>query len=188
VLKQYLESFNLLTDQEIAEFIALAKLKVLDKGAFFIKEGDQCKEVCFLNSGILRSFFSSDQSEEITYCITFPNALSTAYSSFITQKPSQENIQALVRCELLVAKKNDIERLAAGSLNWTRFLKQMAEQQYLELEKRLFLFQKEKAIKRYLDLIDNQPVYVQQIPLQYLASYLGITPRHLSRLRKEILL
>jgi len=188
VLKSYLESFKLLTDQEIAEFIALTKLKVLDKGAFFIKEGEQCKEVCFLTSGIFRSFFSSAQSEEITYCITFPNNLSTAYSSFISQQPSPENIQALVRSELLVVKKKDVERLAAGSLNWTRFLKQMAEQQYLELEKRLFLFQKEKAIKRYLDLMDNQPVYIQQIPLQYLASYLGITPRHLSRIRKEILL
>ncbi|MNY26270.1 hypothetical protein D3C86_1601080 [compost metagenome] len=62
----------------------------------------------------------------------------------------------------------------------------IAEQQYLELEKRLFLFQKEKAKKRYMDLLENQPDYVQQIPLQYLASYLGITSRHLSRLRREI--
>ncbi|MNT98592.1 hypothetical protein D3C72_2412100 [compost metagenome] len=58
--------------------------------------------------------------------------------------------------------------------------------QYLELEKRLFIFQKDKAKKRYIDLLENQPGYVQKIPLQYLASYLGITPRHLSRLRKEI--
>ncbi|MNL38520.1 hypothetical protein D3C87_1607400 [compost metagenome] len=64
----------------------------------------------------------------------------------------------------------------------------IAEQQYLELENRLFLFQKEKAKERYIDLLKNQPLYVQQIPLQYLASYLGITPRHLSRLRKEIVL
>lgn len=188
MLESYLKSFNLLTDEEIAEFIALTEVKVFGKGDFFIKEGDHCKEVGFLNSGILRSFFTSDQTEEITYCITFPNALTTAYSSFITQTPSPENIQALIPSELLVVKKNEIDRLSASSLNWCCFLKQIAEQQYLELEKRLFLFQKEKAAKRYSDLMTNQPGYIQQIPLRYLASYLGITPRHLSRIRKEILL
>jgi CRP-like cAMP-binding protein len=62
----------------------------------------------------------------------------------------------------------------------------MAEQEYLKLEKRVFMLQKEKAERKYQDLLENHPDYLKHIPLNYLASYLGITQRHLSRIRKEI--
>ena len=70
--------------------------------------------------------------------------------------------------------------------NWIKFLKIVAEQQYIELEKRIFQLQKNNAFERYSDLLKNHPEYLQNIPLQYLASYLGITQRHLSRIRREI--
>jgi hypothetical protein len=62
----------------------------------------------------------------------------------------------------------------------------MAEQEYIKMEKRIFILQKESAEKRYEDLLNNQPLYLQLIPLSYLSSYLGITQRHLSRVRKLI--
>jgi len=186
MISGFLKDFNVLTDIEINNFLQMGKIRHLSKGDFFIREGKLCKEVAFINSGILRTFFTPESGEEITYCITFPNTLVTAYSALITSLPTLENIQAVSSCELLVVQKTDVDQLSQSSLNWTRFFKIIAEQQYIELEKRLFLFQKEKAKKRYIDLLENQPAYIQQIPLQYLASYLGITPRHLSRLRKEI--
>ncbi|WP_316838808.1 Crp/Fnr family transcriptional regulator [Pedobacter gandavensis] len=182
----FLTSFQLFSPAEINEVIGMMKPKKLKKGEFFIQEGKTCKEVAFLTTGILRTFFRAETGVETTYCITFPGALTTAYSSFITGNPSIENIQALVPVELMIIQKGDLEQLSDTNPNWSKFLKIIAEQQYLELEKRIFLFQQEKAKKRYLDLLEHQPVYVQQIPLQYLASYLGITSRHLSRLRKEI--
>ncbi|MBB5645249.1 Crp/Fnr family transcriptional regulator [Pedobacter cryoconitis] len=186
MISDFLKNFGILTTAEIEDFLHLGTIRNLQKGEFFISEGKSCKEVAFIKSGILRSFFTPESGEEITYCITFPNTLMTAYSSFITSLPTLENIQAVAPCELLIIKKAAIDQLSKSSLNWVTFFKIIAEQQYIELEKRLFLFQKEKAKKRYMDLLENQPAYVQQIPLQYLASYLGITPRHLSRLRKEI--
>ena len=188
MISYFLNSFDIFTPSEIASFEEKTTLRSIKKGDFLIQEGQLCKEVAFLKTGILRSFFSPESGEEITYCITFPNTLTTAYSSFITGSPTLENIQAVSAAELIVIQKADLDQLSQSSLNWTRFLKMIAEQQYLELEKRLFLFQKEKAKKRYMDLLENQPVYVLQIPLQYLASYLGITPRHLSRLRREVVL
>ncbi|MNE25562.1 hypothetical protein D3C81_1957450 [compost metagenome] len=95
-------------------------------------------------------------------------------------------MQALSPAELWVIKKSAIDKLAAESLVWTKYLKMIAEQQYLELEKRIFQLQKETALQRYTVLLRDQPEFVQQIPLQYLASYLGITQRHLSRIRSEI--
>ncbi|MBB5623839.1 CRP-like cAMP-binding protein [Pedobacter cryoconitis] len=186
MISDFLKNFGILTTAEIEDFLHLGTIRNLQKGEFFISEGKSCKEVAFIKSGILRSFFTPESGEEITYCITFPNTLMTAYSSFITSLPTLENIQAVAPCELLIIKKAAIDQLSKSSLNWVTFFKIIAEQQYIELEKRLFLFQKEKAKKRYMELLENQPAYVQQIPLQYLASYLGITPRHLSRLRKEI--
>jgi len=188
MIQDYLQSFNILTPAEIDDFIALAHLREINKGDFFIQEGKICREVAFVNSGIVRTFFTQESGEEVTYCITFPGSLLTAYSSYITAQPTVENIQAVTSTELLVIPKAPLTALTQSSVNWVTFLKIMAEQQYIELEKRLLLFQKEKAKKRYLDLLVNQPDYIRQIPLQYLASYLGITARHLSRLRKEILL
>ncbi|WP_316821827.1 Crp/Fnr family transcriptional regulator [Pedobacter gandavensis] len=186
MIRDFLTSFQLFNSSEIDEVIALMRPKTLEKGSYFIQEGKTCKEVAFLNKGILRTFYRTEIGIETTYCITFPGTLMTAYSSFITGVPSIENIQALVPVDLLVIQKKDLDHLSNTNPNWTKFLKIIAEQQYLELEKRVFQFQQVKAKVRYLDLLENQSVYVQQIPLQYLASYLGITSRHLSRLRKEI--
>ncbi|KAB1067962.1 Crp/Fnr family transcriptional regulator [Tamlana haliotis] len=184
-LKKALESFNLLTPAEIDDFIQATTNKRLNKSEYFIKAGETCKSVTFVLSGLLRSYHTSDKGDDLTYCITFPNNFMTAYSSFLTNQPTQENIQAITDTELLSIPKDKIENLAKTSLNWLHFQKIIAEQQYIELEKRIFLLQGTSATKRYADLLKNQPNYIQHIPLQYLASYLGVSQRHLSRIRKD---
>tara|TARA_R110002096_G_C14271911_1_gene695697 strand:+ start:97 stop:630 length:534 start_codon:yes stop_codon:yes gene_type:complete len=174
-----------LRDSEIDTFIRLLSNKILKKYEYFIQEGQTCNQVAFVLSGSLRSYYTSDKGEEITYCITFPNSLMTAYSSFLTAHPTQENIQAITKTELLIIQKSKFETLSHQNSNWTYFLKTIAEQQYIELEKRIFQLQKSDAKKRYAELVKNQPEFIQKIPLQYLASYLGITQRHLSRIRKD---
>lgn len=182
----YLRSFDFLTEDDIARLVTVTRQKTIHKNDFFIREGEICDSVAFLKSGTFRSYYLSDTGEELTYCITFPNNFMTAYSSFITNAPTPENIQAITSADLLILPKKEIELLSSENPNWMRFLKVMAEQQYLELEKRIFELQKEKAKQRYLNLLNSHPEYVKTIPLQYLASYLGITQRHLSRLRSEI--
>jgi CRP-like cAMP-binding protein len=184
-IKVYLKSFGVLADNEIEDLVRLSRKSHLNKLDYFIREGDVCKEVVFVLSGTLRSFYVSSKGEEITYCITFPQNLMTAYSSFITGRCTDENIQAITPVELLKIPKNLIDDLASKHPNWVKFLKMVAEQQYMELEKQIFKLQKNNASQRYADLIKHQPEYIQKIPLQYLASYLGITQRHLSRIRKE---
>jgi CRP-like cAMP-binding protein len=110
----------------------------------------------------------------------------TAYSSFITGDPTPENIQALIKTQLLVIRKDDITKLKDSSLNWIILEKFFAEQQYIALEERIFSYQKEKAKQRYRDLVKKQPQLLQEVSLQHLATYLNITPRHLSRIRKEV--
>ena len=86
--------------------------------------------------------------------------------------------------ELLTISRDEILKLENSSTNWLKFFKFIAEQEYIKMEKRIFILQKEGAEKRYQDLLTNDPEYLQLIPLNYLSSYLGITQRHLSRIRK----
>lgn len=185
-LLEYLQQYNLFTDSEISEFISLATISTIKKGDFFIKQDEICTTLSFVNFGIFRSFYYSNNDEEITYCFTFPNTLLVAYSSFITQKKSEENLQALTDSEIISISKKELENLAESNNKWLNFLKIIAEKEYVELEKWIFNHQKSNAQKRYVDLINNYPQFVQQIPLHYIASYLGITQRHLSRIRASI--
>lgn len=185
-LLEYLKQYNFFTDSEINEFISLATISTIKKGDFFIKHDEMCTTLSFVNFGIFRSFYYSNNDEEITYCFTFPNTLLVAYSSFITQNKSEENLQALTDSEIISISKKELENLAESNNKWLNFLKIIAEKEYVELEKWIFNHQKSNAQKRYVDLINNYPQFVQQIPLHYIASYLGITQRHLSRIRASI--
>jgi len=185
-LLEYLKQYNLFTDSEINEFISLATISTIKKGDFFIKQDEICTTLSFVNFGIFRSYYYCNNDEEITYCFTFPNSLLVAYSSFITQNKSEENLQALTDSEIISISKKELENLAESNNKWLNFLKIIAEKEYVELEKWIFNHQKSNAQKRYVDLINNYPQFVQQIPLHYIASYLGITQRHLSRIRASI--
>jgi len=185
-MRNYLQSFNILTENEIDLFESKVLHKKLKKGAFFIKEGRISKEVAFVVSGLFRSFYHSSSEEEVTYCFTFSNSFVSAYSSFLSQTKTIENIQALSDIELLTISREEILILEKSSTNWLKFFKLITEQEYIKMEKRIFLLQKESAEKRYNDLLTNQPEYLQFIPLNFLSSYLGITQRHLSRIRKSI--
>lgn len=186
MLKASLNEFNVLTENEIENFVQLFMPKSVGKNDFFIKEGETCDEIAFIKSGLFRSFYVTDKGDEVISCIKFPGSLMTAYSSFITGQGSFVNIQAIVPTELLFVRKNVMEDLANENPIWMKFLRVIAEQQYIELEKRTFQFQSDNAIQRYTALVKKHPEYIQNIPLQYLASYLGISQRHLSRIRKEL--
>lgn len=186
MVRQFFQKFNIFPDSEIEDFLPLFERRSLRKNDFFVHEGEKCKEIAFIETGIFRSYYISDEGKDITYCFRFPNDLIASYSSFISEKPSMENMQAISDAELLIIKKDNIQKLADENPHWIQFLKTIAEQEYLELEKRFFQLQRDSAAQRYQSLLENQPSYIQDISLQYLASYLGITQRHLSRIRKGI--
>ncbi|MGG8497608.1 Crp/Fnr family transcriptional regulator [Tenacibaculum sp. TC6] len=185
-MEEYLASFNLLTAQEIRHFSSLTSYKKFNKGDYFIKEGAICNDVAFVTSGIFRSFYHSTAGEEVTYCFLSENSFVTAYSSFISQTPTTENIEAIVATETFIISKEHILQLEQSSNNWLKLFKLMAEQEYINLEKRIFVLQRESAENRYKSLLQTHPHYLNSIPLSYIASYLGITQRHLSRIRKTV--
>jgi len=186
MLDNYLRSFQVLSEEEIRHFVNQAETKVIPKGGFFAESGKVSTKIGFIKQGILRSFYWSSIQEDITYCFRFSNSFASAYSSYLTGKPSLESLQAITDVEVLVWTKQQLIALEKESSNWTMLLKILTEYEYIELERRIFMLQKETAENKYLDTIRNQPQLVKEIPLNYLASYLGITQRHLSRIRKTI--
>ena len=185
-MKDFLKALHILSDEEIRDMDGLGYKKTIAKNDFLIQEDAVCTEIVFVQSGILRSFYISDEGEEMTNCITFENEFMSAYSSFITQTPTQENIQALTETHLWVINRTELLQLYKKSMGWQEIGRMLAEMQYIQLEQRLLSFQKQNAKQRYQALLLNHPNYIQYIPLNHLASFLGITTRHLSRLRKEI--
>ena len=185
-MKTYLQSFNLLTSEEIDAFEQLVQVKKVEKGDFFIQEGKVSNEIAFVAEGLYRSYYYNSEGEEVTYCFTFSNHFLSAYSSYLSQTPTVENIQALADSEIYTVSRSQIKELEKSSINWLKILKYITEQEYIKMEKRVFLLQKESAENRYKDLLNNQPELLQKIPLNYLSSYLGITQRHLSRIRKSL--
>lgn len=182
-MEEYLKQFGIFSPTEISDFVMKGELKHFQKHDFLIKEGMICQQVGFIQSGIFRSFYHSRSSEEVTYCFIFPNNLIAAYSSYITGNETAENMQAITDAEVLLFKKRDVEAFIYSNPRGLLFPKTMAEQQYMEMEKRILMLQKESAETKYENLAKEHPEFLHQIPLQYIASYLGITQRHLSRLR-----
>jgi CRP-like cAMP-binding protein len=110
-----------------------------------------------------------------------------SFSSFITQEVANENIQALSDVEVEVISREHLDQLYKSSIHWQEIGRKLAEIEFVNLQKRMISFQKLTGKQRYEELFEHHQNYLQLIPLQYLASYLGVTPRHLSRIRKAVL-
>lgn len=181
----FINSLQILSNAELQRLEGITQNKFLKKNDFLIKEGVICNEIVLVKKGILRSFYTNNEGNEITKCIVFENELTAAYSSFITQQPTFENIQAICDTEVVVLKRKDLYNLYETSSEWQNVGRLLTEFHYIESENRTVSFQKLSAKERYEALVENHLKYLKYIPLKYLSSYLGITPRHLSRLRKS---
>jgi CRP-like cAMP-binding protein len=184
-MKQFFNTFGLINEKELDLVDSLSRKRLLKKGEYLTVEGNVSNEIALIKSGILRLFYTNASGEEITGCLAFDNELLSAYSSFITQQPSEENIQAVCDTEIITLTKENLDLLYSRDAGWQMIGRILAEMHYVELTKKIISFQKDTAKERYNKLITQQPQYIQAIPQYQLASFLGITPRHLSRLRKE---
>lgn len=188
LLKEKIKNEIIVSNFELEHILSFFKYTILKKNEYFIRIGDYCNYVAFIKSGILRIFYINDKGEETTCYFALQNDFVTSFTSFSTGSISIENIQAIVPTELLVISKLDLEKLYKELPITQELSRKAIEKIALNMERRIFLFQNNNAEERYKYLLKNNPILIQTIPLQYIASYLGITPQHLSRLRKVVFL
>lgn len=184
-LQQTIKETISISDADLEFMLSLFKLLTLKKNDYFLKIGKSCNHVAFIKSGMLRIYYPNDRGEETTCYFSLPNEFVTSFSSFSTGKVSIENIQAILPAELFVIEKNDLEMLYSKIPIAQEFGRKSAENVTMLMEKRIALFLNNSAEERYEFLLKHQPLLLQTVPLQYLASYLGISPQHLSRIRNK---
>ena len=139
----------------------------------------------FINDGFVRVFHYQN-GNEITSHINCPPGFITSFNSFLNCKTSKDNVKCITDCELLKISRNNLDILYQKSSNWETFSKIIYEKSLLYNEQRTQEMITCTADERYYNLMQNYPEIIQNVPLQYIASYLGIEPQSLSRIRKKI--
>jgi CRP-like cAMP-binding protein len=184
-LVQFVSRYVDISVSDFNAILPLIDVVTLRKGDVFIDEGEVAKRIAFTNKGYLRVCYNHD-GEEITRDITPLNSFATALPSFITQTPSYEIISAITDCELFVINKTDLDNLYNNYPKWERLGRRVIEDMFVEAQRRLYLFITETAEVRYRQLVEQHPDMIREVPLKYIADFLGIKIQSLSRLRRTL--
>ncbi|HVF96498.1 MAG TPA: Crp/Fnr family transcriptional regulator [Flavisolibacter sp.] len=155
---------------------------VVARNDYLVTEGKTCRHLYFLEQGALRGFYNLD-GKEITYWFAFAPEFVTSFHSFITQQPAVESIQLLEGSVLWAVSKSSVTALMDRYHEIERLVRIAYEGYYLRLEERFVNAQFKTAAERYADLLQQTPHILQRVPLGHVASYLGISPETLSRIR-----
>ena len=175
------------TDEETLNLI-FSKFKPLKvkRNTFLLKEGDVCKHYYFVNKGCIRLMNITDNGQENTRYIAFEGSFGTALPSLIDQKPAFEFIQAIENAELLAINREDFYDLVNNTPTFGFIYRQILELAFITAQKRIYGFQGLEAIDKVRSLLNYQPFILTRLSNKIVASYLGITPETLSRLKTQL--
>ncbi len=185
-LSQFIDS----GDNEMLRLIEKAKdsfeIIHLKKNEFFVKEGEVCLNFCYLQSGILQHSIDVLNEEKTTY-LALRNSVTTSLNSFLFEKPSRKNIKAIADCKLWVVDLKKFKELIENNKAFHQFYYNIIEKQICLIDDYRIDLLTLTPEERYKKLLTTEPNLLQEVPLHYLASFLGISSRHMSRIRKNIL-
>jgi CRP/FNR family transcriptional regulator, anaerobic regulatory protein len=183
-IKQYFQSVGF-TKEQASEIGSHFTKRALAKGDYFVKSAIISKSLAFLEQGQLQYYSMDANGEERTTYISLPNSFVASILSFLNEIPPRESIRALVQSTLWVIEKEDLIRLKNEMEGFKDFYISLLEWQICCIDKGRFDLITLTAEQRYEKLLSEEPEILKQVPLQYIASMLAITPRHLSRLRSK---
>ncbi|MGB3588179.1 MAG: cyclic nucleotide-binding domain-containing protein [Tunicatimonas sp.] len=185
MVRENLSRFVDLTSSEFERFTQHLVHKSLKKKEVLLQEGAVCHDAFFIYQGCLRYYFNVE-GEDKTGQFFFEGAWYTDFESYITGQPSSENIQALETSELLLLSRKSLLQLFSEIPKLERFGRLIAENAFLGVKARNNSFLNQTPEERYQALLKERPKVVHRIPQHYIASYLGIKPESLSRIRKRM--
>jgi CRP-like cAMP-binding protein len=187
-LEQYIQSnLGINKTEELKTICTLFKPASIKKGGYFLKTGRQCDKLSFIQSGFLRIFAITD-TREVTQWISSRGYFVTDLSSLIFNIPARWTIQALTDAELFTISKEDYNSIGKLIPQWHELEKLFIARCFTILEDRIFSHLSMTAEERYVFFFKNNSALFNQVPLQYIASMLGMTPETFSRIRKKQLL
>lgn len=169
------------------EFISsLCVGKTYQKGDYFLRAGQVCREVGFVEKGLIRYWGTKDNGEEITLHFGKENEFTSNYQSFLDHSASQRSIQCLEDSEILVMSYDNLQRLYTEVKEGQKFGRLICEHLYLQALDQISSIYTDTPEQRYLHFVRDYPDLQQRIPQYYISSYVGVKPPSLSRIRKRL--
>lgn len=161
--------------------------KTIKRGGYLLQKGEKCQHLALLIKGSSRCFYTNYQGEEISYLLQHEIDFLLDYESILRDAPAKNSIQLLEDSELYLLPVDEIKRLHQTDPYWVSYSKQAVDQIYLKTRSRIEELLCLNARQRYQKLLKEQPSVFARIPQKYIASYLGIKPQSLSRIRTYLL-
>lgn len=172
-------------EEELFHFIKVLKPRLMKKNDYLLEAGDICKTMVIVNRGGLRYFTITDKGEQ-SYWFAFEGEWLGDYESFLTRKPSSHYIQAMEDTEIFCLSFDDMHQLYARGAKFERFGRLIAENLFISVGRSRNELTSLTAQQRYLNLMKEHPDILKRVPIQHIATYLGIQPQSLSRIRRII--
>ena len=182
LVEEYFRATCLVPASEWAFLAPRLRTQTLAKNEVWLPAGQVSRQLAFLETGVLRSFLSTEE-REITNGFFLAGSVAGAFTSFLTQAPSAWAMQALAPCQLVAISHDLLQTLYARHSCWLHWGRQLLEAQFLHKCRRETAFLRASAAERYQTLRQQYPTLEQQVAQLHIASYLGIKPETLSRLR-----
>lgn len=160
--------------------------KKLRKKQYLLQEGDVCKFVAFVEKGVLKSYTIDEKGTEHIVQFALEGWLISDLYSFLTAEPATYNIDAIEDCELVLISKTANEELLRTLPKYETWIRLQITGAYIALQKRLTSIISLSIEERYKNFTSAYPQIVQRVPQHMIASYMGLTPETLSRVRSKI--
>ncbi len=172
-----------LTQEEEEYFLSLLKYQEVSKKDVVLHQGEVCKHLYFVNSGLLRAFFTGQETKEATIMFAMEDWWITDMHCFLQQSAAMVSIQAVEASTLLKLSKHDLDSLYSTVPAFERFFRILMQNAYVREQVRVLENLSLPAEVRYTNFMKKYPQIVQQVTQKQIASYLGITPEFLSAIR-----
>ncbi len=160
-------------------------LQSFDKNDLVVMEGKTSRYIGLVESGMFQ-YYVTKEGEELTSYVSIAGTWLASVMSFVSEKPSLENIRAITPGSIFMISRSNLKKLVYEIPAFKDFYIALLEQSICGIDESRHDLIVLTAEQRYEKLLRKEPHLLQQIPLQHLASMLGITPRHLSRIRNNI--
>ncbi len=185
--RKYLASFVDITDSDWKLFSSKLKYQAIPKKTVFLQLGAIENTISFVETGAIRLFIPKEEEDkEVTFGFSFEGELISAYDSFLTREPSLYQLETLADTTLWSISHSDLQQIYDVTRIGDRIGRFTSERLFLIKSKREQSLLNETPDERYRNLLKDRPDLITQIPLKYIASYIGVTPQALSRVRKRI--
>jgi len=185
LLLKNISRFITLTPEEEQYLTSILKIKKLKKKQYLLQEGDITRHQYFVNKGCLRTYTIDEKGQEHIIQFAIEDWWTGDMYSFLTQTAARYTIDAIEDSELLCLEKNALEELYIKVPKFEKFFRNLLQNAFISLQERITSNLSQPADERYCTFINKYPDMEKRLPLKQIASYLGITPESLSRIRSS---